>query len=217
VPYRRRSTSRRSVSGSSRYSLLSPLREADLQLKNFLEKERDKICLEIAASTIQLCSEFTIGVMDEEDRFREDWEGGQMRKVGVEDEVAKVWLDEGRGLICARFAFKREAVDEIRSEVPKGKKNWNPDLKIWEFSVEALETVVSILSKHFQRVVDLTRETPTVQSSNGADQLLSLVDQEDAKKIYRLLAIKYHPDRGGSSEVMAKINQVFSKFGKQTS
>lgn len=141
-----------------------------------------------------------------------------MRGIRIDEDVAKVWLDETRGLICARFAFKRECIDQIKNEVPKGKKNWNPDLKVWEFSVEAVDKVLEILGRYFARVIDLTKETPQSHSStNHADQLLTLVDQEDAKKIYRMLAVKYHPDKvGGSSEVMAKINQVFTKFGKQT-
>ena len=170
------------------------------------------------ALLIENQSEFLIGVIDEEKHFKEEWEvssmGRQWKGWGdIKEEVAKIWLDEGKGVICTRFPYKLKVIEEIREKVPKGKKTWNPTDKIWEFSVEAVDIIVEIMTENFQKVIDLTQAAPPMPvSQNGTDPLLSLLDEEDIQKIYKLLAKKYHPDIGGDADKMAKINQIFTKM-----
>lgn len=194
-----------------------------------LKKEMSRVLLDIAGESffpstqlyqlanallIENGSEFLLGVVDEEKHFKEEWEVSGMGRNwgGIDQEVAKIWIDENKGIICARFPYKEKVIAEIRAKVPKGKKSWNPDGKIWEFSVETVDVVVKILTENFNNVVDLTRpETPMLTSQNGGDPLLSLLDEDDINKIYKMLARKYHPDMGGEGTLMAKINQLFSK------
>lgn len=203
------------------------LTDPDLQLK----KEMSRVLLDLAGDSFfpstqlyQLAtallidnqSEFILGVVDEEQHFKEDWEVSRMGrgwKVGIEAEVAKVWLDENKGIICARFPYKEKVIGEIRAKIPKGKKSWNPDDKIWEFSVETIDVVVEILTENFDKVIDLTKEVPELPYiQNGTDPLLSLLDKEDIQKIYKMLAKKYHPDIGGDADKMARINRIFTKM-----
>lgn len=163
-------------------------------------------------------SEFLIGVEEQENLFREDWEvsrmGRQWKGWGsqISKEVAKIWLDESKGVICARFPYKAEVIQQIRERVPKGKKSWNQDDKVWEFSVETIEVVVDIMSKNFDEVIDLTQAAPaSLPSQSSLDPLLSLLDQDDIQKIQRMLSLKYHPDKGGDAKKMAKINEIISK------
>ena len=203
------------------------LTDPDLQLK----KEMSRVLLDLAGDSFfpstqlyQLAtallidnqSEFILGVVDEEQHFKEDWEVSRMGrgwKVGIEAEVAKVWLDENKGIICARFPYKEKVIGEIRAKIPKGKKSWNPDDKIWEFSVETIDVVVEILTENFDKIIDLTKEVPELPYiQNGTDPLLSLLDKEDIQKIYKMLAKKYHPDIGGDADKMARINRIFTKM-----
>lgn len=125
-------------------------------------------------------------------------------------QVAKIWLDEGKGVLCARFPYKQSAIDEFRVKIPKGKKAWNAEDKLWEFSVETIDLVVDILTRNFDDVIDLTQAASTSTVVVSGDPLLSLLDKEDLQAIHRLLAKKYHPDRGGDAGKMARINQIFS-------
>ena len=191
-----------------------------------LKKEMSRVLLDISGESffpstqlyqlanallIENGSEFLLGVIDEEQHFKDGWEVGRMRGK-IEEEVAKVWLNEEKGILCARFPYKEKVITAIRAEIPKGKKSWNPDDKVWEFSVETVDVIVKILTENFDKVIDLTRPAPPMlTSSNGGDSLLSLLDEEDINKIYKLLARKYHPDMGDGSDKMAKINQIFSK------
>lgn len=156
-------------------------------------------------------SEFLLGVEDAETSFRRSYEMRQWRG-DISKEIAKVWLDDNKGVVCARFPYNVKVIDEIRAQIPKGKKSWNPDNKVWEFSVEAIDTIVKILQSYFDDVIDLTQATPPLPpTSISADPLLSLLDEDDIKKIRQMLSKKYHPDLGGDAAKMAKINQVFNK------
>lgn len=154
---------------------------------------------------------------DEEGKFKRWWEEEQMAKGwrswggNINESVAKVWLDEGRGCLCSRFPYKLEVIDELREKVPKGKKSWNATDKMWEFSIETIDVIVDIFTRHFDKVLDLTKATAPMEASQQTDPLLSILDEADKTAIHRMLAMKYHPDRaGGDEEKMARINQVFS-------
>ena len=154
---------------------------------------------------------------DAESLFESDWRrsmGANWRKQteGIAGkEVAKVWLDEGKGMICSRFAYKAEVIEEFRAKIPKGKKSWNSSEHIWEFSVEVIDLVIEILTRHFSEVLDLTQTSaPTISNPISADPLLSLLDKEDVDRIYKMLVKKYHPDvASGDGDKMARINQLF--------
>jgi hypothetical protein len=190
----------------------SPVTTADKLLEKFIWGQVEKIMENDykPIPNLQL-SEFIERLTDEEERFRLTWEDGMGRGWGSSRErVAKLWLDEGKGVLCCRFPYHQATLEDIRELIPKGKKSWNNDSKIWEFSVEVIDDLLYILQKHFENVVDLTRETPIMVGSQTKDSLLSILDKDDIKAIYRLLAVKYHPDKqGGDGGKMAAINQIF--------
>ena len=139
-----------------------------------------------------------------------NWKGWSQSDINKQ--TAKIWLDEGKGVLCSRFPYKQSAIDEFREKIPKGKKAWNAEDKLWEFSVETIGIVVEILARNFDEVIDLTQATTPSQTVVSGDPLLSLLDKEDIQAIYRLLAKRHHPDRGGDAGKMAKINQLFSQI-----
>jgi hypothetical protein len=67
----------------------------------------------------------------------------------------------------------------------------------------------SVLKSHFKDIQVLG--VPKAIPSTKFDQLVAKLDKDDRQKIYKLLALKYHTDRGGSHETMVLINQVFKE------
>ena len=157
-------------------------------------------------------------IPDEESRFEKDWRSEMPRtwkgwsQTDIRKSFAKVWIDESKGVLCARFPYNQSAIEEFRLKIPKGKKAWNSEEKLWEFSVETIEVVVEILTKFFDEVVNLTESLPLNQVVTRGDPLLSMLDKDDIKAIHRMLANKYHPDKqGGDAGKMARINQIFNQ------
>lgn len=156
--------------------------------------------------------------LDEESRFERDWRSQMPQswkgwsQSDINKNFAKIWIDEGKGVLCARFPYHQKAIDEFREKIPKGKKAWNADDKLWVFSFETIDVVVDILTRNFDEVIDMTQAIPTTSVVMSGDPLLSLLDKEDINKIYILLVKKYHPDIGGDEKKMARINQIFSQI-----
>lgn len=194
----------------------TPTLTTEEALEAIINKQLQSLCFSACEFDTFICppielAEFFIGIKDEESKFEED---NLMGRYGRSTEnVAKVWLDDQRGVICAKFPFKQEVINDIKDKIPKGKKAWNPSLKIWEFSVECIDDVLEVLAKSFVNVVDLTKATPPVTNSSiTKDSLLAILDDEDKKAILRLLSKKYHPDIAGPSAngKMAEINAIFN-------
>ncbi len=187
----------------------------DRELRKILRKQLDVTCLgDQLGSTISNLPEFIEGVIEEEDLMgKEVDQMERWRGVGsVDDRICKVWLNEQRGVLCARFPYDSKTIDDFKLSIPKGKKSWNSEEKIWEFSVEVIDLLIEILEKNFPgKVVDLTQAISPPPQAKMGDQLMDLLDEEDIKRIRRFGSLRHHPDRGGDESKMARINEVLSR------
>jgi len=97
-----------------------------------------------------------------------------------------------------------ELIDPKRSQII-----FNAQLRIWEIHPGIMAQVKPILAKMFKtvQVVGVPKAIPATKF----DQLLTKLDKDDKAKIYKLLAMKYHTDRGGAHDTMVLINQVFKE------
>ena len=212
---------RRRSSPSQRGDYLPHLWKEDLQLRQLIWTHISNTC-RYAANGLTYNNipqsefpEFLHGMMEEEDRFQKDWEV-IMRGWGSEHQsVGKLWVDRGKGVLVGRFAYKPSVIEEIRVRIPSGKKSWDADRKVWEFSTECVEVILDILNRNYDKVIDLTQESIQITSQSGGDSLLKLLDKDDIHKVRILLSKKYHSDIGGDGKKMAEINAALDKFDKK--
>lgn len=79
-------------------------------------------------------------------------------------------------------------------------------------NVERVDFIIKSLHdawKTSKQYLDVTRD---VEPYFG---MLGLTDDNTLKEVYRLLAKRLHPDRGGSPEKMALLNDFWGKIKKQ--
>lgn len=108
-------------------------------------------------------------------------------------------------------------VEDLKSYIDSSSRRWNPDTKFWEVKETCLETLITILKKHFRDNVtqNLTAEEPV--SSNLFKPVLEALKQlpnGQMDKVYRALSMACHPDAGGSNELMSKLNQAYQEVKK---
>ena len=80
---------------------------------------------------------------------------------------------------------------------------------LFECTSEAMKQVKPLLAKTFKDVQMIG--VPKVAPVTKFDALMAKLDKEDRSKIYKLLALKYHVDKGGKHDMMVLINQVFKE------
>ena len=80
---------------------------------------------------------------------------------------------------------------------------------LFECTSEAMKQVKPLLAKTFKDIQMIG--VPKVAPVTKFDALMAKLDKEDRSKIYKLLALKYHVDKGGRHDMMVLINQVFKE------
>lgn len=124
-------------------------------------------------------------------------------------EIAALSVNSAKACVVLRCVLCEELIQQFKTELPESKRSWNGIDQVWEFHPSVMPQVKSILKQYVKdiQVVGVPKAIP----STKFDQLLAKLNKEDKAAMYRLLAAKYHPDRGGSHEVMTLINQVFKE------
>jgi len=122
-------------------------------------------------------------------------------------EVAILSVDTSAACIVLNAPMTEAMIKTIEDTIMVTQRCWVSDKHIWRFSPMALPMLKPLLKAHYKDVQTLG--VPKAIPSTKFDQLMHRIDKDDKDKIYKLLAMKHHPDRGGSKETMTLINLVF--------
>lgn len=131
----------------------------------------------------------------------------EKRLVNMKDEVATLSVDTSSASVIFKAPLNDHIIQRITDAVPLTQRQWMPDKQSWRFSPAAIPILKPILRDEYKDVQMLG--VPKALPSTKFDQLINKLTKEDKAAVYRLLASKYHPDKGGSHEVMTLINMVF--------
>lgn len=101
--------------------------------------------------------------------------------------------------------YIEELVDDIR-DLPA--REWLPDDRCWKVPTNFRDIVDQLLSKYFKTV-----EWSKQQSAapDWLEELFKAIPVIHQQRVYRALAVAFHPDTGGSPEMMRRINEVYDK------
>lgn len=141
-----------------------------------------------------------------------------MRRHYKEDtgpKVAKLFV-EGPWIVC-KTPFNREFVEDLKDEVGYNNRKWDADNKVWKVDVDELDKVEELCRKYFDEVNFIETEQPS--NGGGAESpyhdMLCDVPDEVLKRVYHLIAVGVHPDHGGSTELMSKVNDAWRMIQKE--
>jgi len=70
--------------------------------------------------------------------------------------------------------------------------------------IEALKRTVTALQTRMAGM--------SVRSNNSSSPIEQFLNKEDAARVYKILASRHHPDRGGNHNVMVALNRWFEKW-----
>lgn len=104
-------------------------------------------------------------------------------------------------------------VDDLKSSLPKFSRKWDPDLKMWWVATEFVDRARAVLRRHYE--LDGTTTMVTRNSDDSAWEILWLrpgAPFEVLRAAYRALAQLHHPDVGGDTRKMQKINSAYERL-----
>lgn len=127
--------------------------------------------------------------------------------VNLKEQVATLSVDTASASIVLKAPLNPDTITRIERAVPFTQREWLSAVRAWRFAPAALPMLKPILKDVYKDVQMLG--VPKALPSTKFDQLMSKLSVDDKATIYKLLASKYHPDKGGTHEVMTLINIVF--------
>ena len=131
---------------------------------------------------------------------------------------AAILKSQKDGWLNISTPYKPECVADIKSYIEPSGRMWNAQTKFWEIKEIYLGTIVTILKKHFgdniiQNITDDDTPTPSNVFKPLFDVLVQMPNG-NMDKVYSALAFAIHPDRGGSTEQMTKLNTAYEEAKK---
>lgn len=131
----------------------------------------------------------------------------EVKLLSLKDQIATLSVDTASASIVFKAPINDEFIKRIENAIPMTQREWLEGVRAWRFSPAALPILKPILKDTYKDVQMLG--VPKALPATKFDQLMAKLSKEDKASIYKLLASKYHPDKGGTHEVMTLINVVF--------
>jgi hypothetical protein len=129
------------------------------------------------------------------------------------EKTATLWADGG--WIHVRTPYNVDFVNSLKAEIERSQRKWNPDMKIWMVDVGALDQLVEIAERYYKvNVVEQEAPKVLVSGDNPYSELLEGLPDDVLKKIYRLIAVECHPDRGNDGKLLSVANGAWGKIKK---
>lgn len=118
-------------------------------------------------------------------------------------------------------------VNELKDLIRYPLRKWNPDVKMWWVDNSCWAMAMQLLRHHYTEVESTPRDERTEgeQRTSGIDSvpltphetlhLLPSAPPEVVKAVYRTLALLHHPDRGGDTAAMQRINAAYEELAER--
>lgn len=128
------------------------------------------------------------------------------------EEVAIMTVLPTKCNIAIKCAWNPFFINEFKQTISANRRTWNPTDKLWEIHPDEGKRV-QVLLKKFYKEVKLIGAPQVGDKVKGTkfERLMVKLAKDDKLALYRLLALKYHPDKGGDHEIMSLINEVFKQ------
>lgn len=120
------------------------------------------------------------------------------------------------------FDFNQEMVEAIKLHVPSRQRKWVPELKQWWFKAEARITILDLADLHCGGVRHIENDevSPAVPGETVAAyktlHLLPTAPGDLVKAAYRIMSKLHHPDTGGSTREMQRVNEAYRRLTMAT-
>lgn len=141
------------------------------------------------------------------------WSGSNYKPKSTK---AKIFWAPTEGRWAVQTPFSAAFVDELKLHAGRTKR-WEPQLKLWLVDDEHIESVKKVVEKYFG-MFEFSDKAPPPQdnvSLNGAGPYKDFIEAlgyDLCNMVYRKAVATMHPDLGGDSDRMSKLNSAWSSI-----
>lgn len=126
-------------------------------------------------------------------------------QIDVSKTDAVLSVNNAKACIVLRASYTPSGIMHLATYLDRCK--WNARDEVYEIHPSLLGEL-KLWLKHTYKDVHVLGVQKQIAATKF-DQLMNKLDKVDKDKIYKLLALRYHPDKGGDKETMTLINLVF--------
>lgn len=137
----------------------------------------------------------------------------------------RIWWDESIGAYRISCPYSPQFVEFIKLGVPVSDRAYDPSTKIWTFSEKYYDLVESTARKVWKNQGDVVVVTKAQAQAASAPPALAqktldvvmlefvkLLPERALLQAFRFAAAELHPDKGGSMEMMSKLNTLWDRI-----
>lgn len=125
-------------------------------------------------------------------------------------QVARILKSAKEGWYDLSTPYNPGFVSEIKTKLTTSIRSYSPDTRMWSVHESALADAVELLKKYFTEVVNCVGlSQPSKDLVSVFDELFKMIPKEYQDKVYMALAQAVHPDHGGTTENMTKLNKSY--------
>lgn len=132
--------------------------------------------------------------------------------------VSTAFCVERGGWIETWFRYFPPLIENLKDSISATRRQWNDTRGSWSVRESERDALLKVFESHGYDVEWLFTREPEVPESIKEDRDLALLGLRVGASLglvrsaYRVAALEHHPDRGGSVEVMAKINGAYERL-----
>lgn len=109
--------------------------------------------------------------------------------------------------------YNKDFTDTLKKSIPSKKRAWNAEDKAWFVVKDQFDKLSHLLDQYFDETILLDFPAQEVSSSMFAKlYLLDSAPLEVVRAVYKALAVKHHPDKGGDVGIMTSINVAYKEI-----
>mgnify|MGYP001609834074 CR=1 FL=1 len=141
----------------------------------------------------------------------------------MRDRVAEIYGSSFEDWLRVYFDYDPDLIEDLKDTIPKRARRWDPEDRCWLILPSQKRALTHLLAEHGHTVKSFERNapaggTPRPSPSPNFDPIEALLREiptEMRAKVYRQLAIALHPDNGGDTELMKRLNVIWDKLGRK--
>jgi len=135
----------------------------------------------------------------------------------------RIWAENG--WIKCKVPYSPNYVADLKATISWKLRQWSPSEKVWMVDPSCLDEAIEVAKRHFPNTVimngspDATAAAGPVERDPLEDgtygtmaNLLRAASNDGVKRVYKALAADLHPDRGGDSDTMRRLNTAWDRI-----